>query len=495
MSTLKKKIISVFSLAVVLTAFSVCIIAEDITATSVTPSVEPGWKGKVQVKFRGVFNVETSTITAVSQNPNLQISNPSVTNATLIPAQPPAEGETPPPAEHNVTVDMTVETTTNLSPGRVNFTLQDDTSNRVSGRIRVQRISNKFILASPNKVEPGTGIKVTLHSNSNISKDTIIHQEVSSSGCEIVSASIQPPSDLALTLDIDENLGGQKLNFFFTIGSSEEYRSFLAPRILTVIARSISINKVIPSTIKQGDENLTIKVRGENFRPRTKVIFPESSIKKKSSIFVSNNELEVVVDVDVTAKVGYTDVIVKDFNLEDIGKNILLIEPGAFPKIISVDPSELPAGAKRKMITVYGKNFDHNTKFFVQGRGITIHNVMIINSTRAQLLVSVEPRTSAGFRDLSVSTLKGFEDSKARALRIEIPLIKVTSIIPNYLEQDTTGNVLQIRGQNFQDGLKAEFKSPHIKIDDLNVISSENLRMSVSVDKDIKKNYIPMGRI
>jgi FlgD Ig-like domain/Beta-propeller repeat/IPT/TIG domain len=71
-----------------------------------------------------------------------------------------------------------------------------------------------------------------------------------------------------------------------------------------------TIAGITPSIAAQGATNLAIVINGNNFVNGARVTFSESGITTKTVNFVSSNQLQATIDIDVTAAIGRRNVLV-----------------------------------------------------------------------------------------------------------------------------------------------------------------------------------------
>lgn len=450
----------------------------DITATSVNPEAEPGWKGKINVDFTGIFNA-SAVLSTTSGDSGLQILE-----ARVISSQPTNNGE------FNVVVELTVVTSMKLKQGKVPFTIMDDTLNRVKGFIRVNSFSCRIIKIEPEKAVQGERYDYILGTSPDLPPNgTIIESMAAPVGTVVTTASIEASNIIKAFVKIDDGAGGKYLSLYFTVGAPNEYRTFAGVNLLPVSYDAIKIEDVKPGEAVQGAQKVALKIKGKNFDKGLEVQFSDPGIETGPVNVLSSTAAEVQINVTMKAKPGPVNIGIQYKKMRDTGYGMFKVLEAVKPVITRIEPAKVHAQPESIFLKINGEGFDENTTFSIGGKGITILGQNIIGPKEARVEIRVAKSAEEGMRSVTATKYDILKFNRPNSLFVEVLRPYVEMLTPNYAEADTKSCEIMANGGNFEQGMKIKFQSPAITLRQLDVLSNNSFRMLIDIADNANEGY------
>ncbi|MEL6863229.1 MAG: T9SS type A sorting domain-containing protein [Bacteroidota bacterium] len=166
-----------------------------------------------------------------------------------------------------------------------------------------------------------------------------------------------------------------------------------------------------PNTGPRGN-TFSVKLTGANtqFDASTNITFSGTGISVTSIQVLSPNELDVLLDIDPSATLGFRDVTatttLSDGTMETaIGEGTFeVLNPSSSPTILSISP---PAAVQGDLLTVnvFGGNTNFDASSVLNlGSGISIRSTQAISPTQLEAEIKIAADAIAGFRSIVVTT-------------------------------------------------------------------------------------------
>jgi hypothetical protein len=445
----------------------------DITPSSVSPDLEPGWRGKVTVKFSGTFLVDATSFSSSVEDALVQISNISVVSST------------PNSTGFDVTMEMIVETGLKLRTGKVGFTISDGGGNRVKGNFRVKNFSGQFTDSKPHSINGGNSVEVLLKANKNFpGGSSLMNRLVQPPPCSITAADLLPPDTIKAIVDVPESVAGKNLSFFFQLGDADQYQTFVGMNLIPVTYDYVRVFEVNPPSGIQGQKNLLLQLKGKNFSNDTKVKFSEQDIDVGTPKYHSQTVLEVPISIPLKTKPGKVNVMVSDKGLQNVGVGLFEVIELEKPIISKIEPNKIHYQPDSFFLTISGQGFNKDTVFSISGKGIKILNQTIVGPGEARLEILVARNADEGSRSISAVKMEELKFNRPNALFVEILRPSVDSMNPSYAEQGTKDNEISVSGMNFDREMKIKFSSNGITLKTLEIQSDKSFRMVIDIAED-----------
>lgn len=450
----------------------------EITATSVSPEAEPGWKGKISVAFTGAFNA-SAVLSTSSGDSGLQILD-----SRVVSSQPSANGE------FSVIIELTVATGIKLKQGKIPFTIMDDTLNRVKGFIKINGFSCRIIKMDPEKAVQGERYDYILGTSPDLPPNgTIIESMATPGGTVVSNASIEASNIIKAIVKIDDNAGGRNLSLYFTVGTPNDYRTFAGVNLLPITYDNIKIEDVKPDQAVQGAQKVALKIKGKNFAKGLEVQFSDPGIETGPVNVLSSTTAETEISVTMKAKPGPVNIGIQYKKMRDIGYGMFKVLEAVKPVITKIEPSKVHAQPESIFLKINGEGFDENTTFSIGGKGITILGQNIINPKEARVEIRVTKSADEGMRSVTATKYDSLKFSRPNSLFVEILRPYVEMLTPNYAEADTKSCEITANGGNFEQGMKIRFQSPAVTLRQLDVLSNNSFRMLIDIADNVNEGY------
>ncbi|MDF1563838.1 MAG: lamin tail domain-containing protein [Deltaproteobacteria bacterium] len=222
------------------------------------------------------------------------------------------------------------------------------------------------------------------------------------------------------------------------------------------------LTSVSPPSAEQGTTGVTLTIDGRNFAPTATVTITDAGITYWSTTVISENQIEVVIDIDPTAPVSLRDVRVTNPG----GYQGTL--PGGFrvtlplPLLTVVSPASVFQGDTSVVLDLTGVN-THFTAGDSQvllgdGTGYAIEAISVTSLTSLQVTVTFLLNATPGLWDVRVSTAAFSESAVGTGLLEVRPLPRVEAVNP------ATGNQGQTLGVTLS-GLYTDFLAAAPSVD------------------------------
>ena len=236
--------------------------------------------------------------------------------------------------------------------------------------------------------------------------------------------------------------------------------TFSCSSCFTVTGPAPTVSSISPASGGQGALNRAATITGTNFSRGMQVTIADVTVHDVT--FVSPTTLTLRIDIPTNAPTGTKDVTVTNNDASQKVTKTGAYTVTAAPAISSVSPTALGQGAKAAKITISGSGFQKGstpdtTSTASFGQGITVTGVTVTkgNGLPAPLgtsdtlvaTVDVDPNAALTTRDVTVSNPDGGVGIVTQGLTVN-PGPKVTSITPNFLAPDGSGDVT-IAGSGF----------------------------------------------
>lgn len=474
----KRIIVFIVAIIVLFLPSLMAIVVTDITASSVTPDAEPGWRGKIRVAFTGEFNPGATTLLTTSGDPGLEILE-----ANILTSEPVGGGG------YTIVAEMTVRTSIKLKQGKVAFTLSDDMAHRVKGFIKVRTFSGIITKISPMTAAAGAYQEYILGVNLDFPYGSLLDRTALPLACSIKSATLDGTNVIKAIVDIGDSAGGKNLSLFFKIGTESAYQTYAGINILPITFDSIKIEAVSPNQAIQGEKNVLLKIKGNSFADGIEIKFSDPGIEVGPVKVLSRTICETMINLSMKTKPGPVDIIVQLKKLHDVGSGMFRVIEAAKPVISKIEPNRVHAQKESIYLTINGEGFDENTDFSISGKGINILGKNIIGPNEARLEILVGRVADEGARSISASKPEGLKFNRPNSLYVEILKPVIESLTPNYAEINSISNEISVSGANFEQGMKVKFSSSEIALKQLNLQSDKAFSMIIDVGDKAVAGY------
>jgi hypothetical protein len=230
-----------------------------------------------------------------------------------------------------------------------------------------------------------------------------------------------------------------------------------------------TVLSVDPTEGNQGRPALPFKVFGLGFMPGAQVFFENPGVHVNGPVtFISTTELNLLIDIDISAALGPGDVFVinPDFAQDALEDGFTVIPPEP-PTITSIDPISGFTGDTDLHVTIYG-DLLYTVIDVDFGAGITLNSIINVAADQIECIITIDWLATPGFRTVTVQSPYGSDQLPDAFEILAYPPPFLAGVIPDIGIQGETGKQLVITGNGFHDGLDFEFL-PLGNIDVVNV--------------------------
>ena len=276
------------------------------------------------------------------------------------------------------------------------------------------------------------------------------------------------------------------------------------------------LTSITPTHTAVPVNNLTVDITGANshFDNTTQVGFgPDITVVGPVNV-ISPTHLQVVIDIDSNAALGYRQAFVNSScsscipaNPEQLTIGFLLDYP-ATSSLVSISPNTGAQGQALTGVTITGNLTNWNsTTVPIVGLGITVSNVNIIDATTATADIAISPTTPVGGRTVVMVTNNGSEVESGLSFSVTPSIASVSAIgigsdcstatncpaPPNTLANVHQGDILSFRvigtATNFLQGETVLDFGPNVSITQVNVVDRTHLYGQISVGFSATPGY------
>ena len=249
------------------------------------------------------------------------------------------------------------------------------------------------------------------------------------------------------------------------------------------------IMSIAPDAAGQGANNFAIKLTGDPAHPfyrGDKISFTNSGVSVVSSTWVSETEIDAVINITASAATGPTSVV--DQHAGGTGPSTAT--PASFtvdaaPTFTSATPGAIGQGGT-KDVDIKGTNFASGVKLEICAANAGISGAAHSGASATEFVatLTVPVSQAAGACDLSVINPDGGTAFKAGGFTID-PKPTVSSVTPSRVNAGRQNQQLVIQGSGFQSGSTASFPSTSgIHVVGTPSASSDGTSLTVTIDVD-----------
>jgi len=249
------------------------------------------------------------------------------------------------------------------------------------------------------------------------------------------------------------------------------------------------VNSVSPSSLSQGAKEQWLSIKGNNFYSSSTVTIGQG-ILISSTVYNSQTEMRVKVDVAENADVGVRDVYIKNPDgKEGTGFGVFEVEKKL--NISKITPTGLAYGVSNKKVIVEGSNFKENlSAYFVDSDGEQASGfsskITYYSETYIELDVSINMGVSPGNYYLKLVNPDNSYNTKS--FNVLTPPV-INSVSPSKLKQGDKGVWIDVYGTGFKENTRISFSGTGISVsrdsdgNELSrYVSSSQLQVAVDVD-------------
>jgi hypothetical protein len=255
---------------------------------------------------------------------------------------------------------------------------------------------------------------------------------------------------------------------------------------ITVHYPDPAVTSVEAASLKQEDEDVTLTVKGENFRDGGTIAISGAGLTVGATTVVSETEATVVVSVSSDAAVGKRDI---EYTQSQIGGGaagkatelLTILYPD--PEVASIQPGSITQGTSGVTLTLAGKSFREGGTVSA-GDGIGLSDPTYLSDTSFEVTIEADAFAELGLHDVAYQQPTdggGAAATLADALQVNAPAPKVTSISPSALKQGDTGATLTVKGEDFREGGSLALGGSGLTVGATTVVSATEATVEVDV--------------
>lgn len=276
------------------------------------------------------------------------------------------------------------------------------------------------------------------------------------------------------------------------------------------------LTSITPSHTAVPVNNLTVDITGAHthFDSTTQVGFgPNITVVGPVNV-ISPTHLQVVIDIDPNAALGYRQAFVNSdcsgcipANPEQLTIGFLLDYP-ATSSLVSIIPNAGAQGQALSGVTIIGNLTNWNsTTVPIIGLGITVSNVTILDATTAMADIAISPTTPVGGRSVVMITNNGAEVESGLSFSVTPSIASVSAIgvgsdcslatncqappntLANIFQGDTKSFLLVGTATHFLEGETVLDFGPNVAITQVHVIDATHLYGQITVGFQATPGY------
>lgn len=249
-----------------------------------------------------------------------------------------------------------------------------------------------------------------------------------------------------------------------------------------------TITNVTPDQVTQGDEDVLLTIEGNDFIEPLEVFFSCDGILIQNQQVISDQEIQVTIDVEISAAPGPCDVSVATAGGSDDCPGCITITEGEPPldppTIEEISPETLEQGSDAADLLILGTGFYEPLEVTFYCTGVGASQILVISDTEMHVLVDVAEGATLGPCDVYVITEGGTEICSACITVVEPPPLDppvITSVTPEVIEQGASGVLVEIIGTDFYDPLELTTSCPDLVLSGVTVVSETRIEATADV--------------
>ncbi|MFZ1086684.1 MAG: Ig-like domain-containing protein [Terracidiphilus sp.] len=347
---------------------------------AVPSSQVQGWTGTVTLT--GAFTHFTGGVSAVSFGTGITINSATVLSLTSLQA--------------NITVLPTA------TPGYRNISVTTG-SEAVSLNNGFQVLAGPAAIASlnPNSGAQGASLSVVVTGSQSDFASGVTTAAIGG-GINITGITVNDALHITLNISIPNSTAVGQYDLILTTGG--EVATILGG--FTVTVGNPQLSQVNPPTAHQGDTNINVNLTGlfTNFVSGISTASFGAGITVNSLTVTDSTDAVANISISPSASIGSRTVTVTT-GLETATRIGGLSVLAGVPQLLSATPSLAQAGATANIV-ITGKftTFQQNFSTVSLGTGVTVNSVVVSGLAQLTANISVDPNTTPGSRDITVTT-------------------------------------------------------------------------------------------
>ncbi|MFC1546263.1 IPT/TIG domain-containing protein, partial [bacterium] len=252
-------------------------------------------------------------------------------------------------------------------------------------------------------------------------------------------------------------------------------------RRLFIVTDPVTVSRVVPNSLGAGSKDQTISIIGNGFMEGADVNFTDTKISEGTVIYVSPQQVDMDVSIDITANIGYATFSVTNLGGESTTTYNTFSVTDA-PVVYTVEPESYAQGAVNQEIVITGIGFEIGNTVVSIGGGVHILQTEVQGGgEEIRLRVNIDKVAAIGKRDINVLSDNKF--GVGRELFEVAAAPAIFALHPAQVIQGLNNQYIEIAGQGFVPGSVFTFDIPGVSTQAITYIGAEKIMALINVSE------------